>query len=494
MRICFVSGIVVDVDWLVELKALRDQHGYEIAAVVASDEGPTGDRLRAWDIPYHVRRLDLGRDRAAIYDAILDLARLFRREGYDVVQGHDFNSAVLARAAAWVADVPVRATRVLGTVHLEAPLSRVLEQATCWMNTLLLGVDYTLSQYRSMGVPPARLAWIASSVDPTKFEVGAGRGAYLRQAFGFSEDSALVGLVGHFYPRLAPSPWTPELMYGRCAKGHEDLLRAAPEILEALPHVRFVMLGGGFGAEGRAHLEEMKDLAITLGVSDRVVFAGAHPDMPAVLRDLDVCVQPSLTENLARATMEALLMERPVVASRTGGLVDLIEDGVTGLLTPPKDPQRLAAAVVWLLRHPQEGQAMGRAGRQRVLEKASPQGIAGRLAKQYQRVYDQSGGRGRRVVRWYRERLLRQGLRFVFGKLVWATLRFHQPPRSLPEHVNLFLLASGVAEWGPWILGLNLYRRWATGPFGFLSADGSFPRQVVRGASKPSAGSSPTNS
>ena len=278
MRICFVSGIVVDVDWLVELKALRDQHGYEIAAVVASDEGPTGDRLRAWDIPYHVRRLDLGRDRAAIYDAILDLARLFRREGYDVVQGHDFNSAVLARAAAWVADVPVRATRVLGTVHLEAPLSRVLEQATCWMNTLLLGVDYTLSQYRSMGVPPARLAWIASSVDPTKFEVGAGRGAYLRQAFGFSEDSALVGLVGHFYPRLAPSPWTPELMYGRCAKGHEDLLRAAPEILEALPHVRFVMLGGVVTGKARRWDVSWMFLACFLGmVLARVLLLGQNP-------------------------------------------------------------------------------------------------------------------------------------------------------------------------------------------------------------------------
>ena len=297
--------------------------------------------------------------------------------------------------------------------------------------------------------------------------------------FGFSEESTLVGLVGHFYPRLAPGPWTPEMLHGRCAKGHEDFLRAAQVILQALPHVRFVMLGDGFGADGRAHLEEMRALTASLGLSGKVAFAGGHSNMPAVFRDLDVCVQPSLTENLARATMEAMLMERPVVASRTGGLVDVVEDGVTGLLTAPGEPQELAEAIVWLLKHPEEGRAMGRAGREKILKKASPEGIDEQLAEHYRRGREATPASGRRVVSWCRERLIGPGLWYLFGKVVRETYTFSHPPRGLSERVSLLLLAAGASEWGPRILGPRLYQRWATGSFGFLSADGSFPRQIA---------------
>jgi len=389
-----------------------------------------------------------------------------------VVQSQDFNAMLLARVAAWVADVPVRVTRVIAPFHLEAPLSRQLDRMSCFMDTLFLGVKFTLDQYRAMGVPEHRLGWISSAIDPTLFDP-AGPGAGLRRQFGFPQDARLIGLVGHFYPRSKAGPWAPALAHGRCAKGHEDFLRAAVLVLARAPDVRFVLLGSGFGAEGEAHLREMKSLAMTLGLEGRVVFAGARTDMPAVLRDLDICAQPSVTENLACATMEALLMEKPVAASRTGGLVDVVEDGVTGLLVPPADPAALSHAMLRLLENPLDAAAMGRAGRLRIKAMASPEETVERLAALYRGQIAKSWGGHRAAISVLRRHLAVVWLRLAGAWIVQSTLAFSYPPKNARDRLRLSLLALDFPGWGPRVLGMDRYRRWATGPLGLLAPDGS---------------------
>lgn len=457
---------------MAQLQALRDRHGFEVAAVIASDAGEMGRQLREAGIDYHVRPLDLGRDFAAIHASILDLAALFRRERFDVVQSQDFNAMLLARLAAWVADVPVRVTRVIAPFHLEAPLSRQLDRLSCFMDTLFLGVNFTLGQYRTMGIPARRLGWISSAIDASVFDPLA-PGAGLRAQFGFAGGARLIGLVGHFYPRSSPGPWTPPLARGRCAKGHEDFLRAAVLVLARAPDVRFVLLGSGFGPEGESHLQEMRSLAASLGLQGRMVFAGARNDMPAVLRDLDICAQPSVTENLACATMEALLMEKPVVASRTGGLVDVVEDGVTGLLVPPADPAALARAMLRLLENPAEASAMGRAGRQRIMEMASPEQTVRQLARHYRAQIAQTRGGHRAAITALRRPLAAMWLRLARAWIVQSTLAFSYPPQGASDRLRLSLLALDFPGWGPRLLGMERYRRWASGPLGLLAPDGS---------------------
>jgi glycosyltransferase involved in cell wall biosynthesis len=99
-----------------------------------------------------------------------------------------------------------------------------------------------------------------------------------------------------------------------------------------------------------------------------VIFTGRHEDVPSLLAAADVAVQCSLVENLG-GTIEALLMERPVVATRAGGMPESVRDGETGLLVPPSDPEALAAAILRLLENRDEGAALGRAGRQLMLER-----------------------------------------------------------------------------------------------------------------------------
>jgi glycosyltransferase involved in cell wall biosynthesis len=102
--------------------------------------------------------------------------------------------------------------------------------------------------------------------------------------------------------------------------------------------------------------------AASLRIGHRVVFTGRREDVPAVTAALDVAVLPSYREAQGLSVLEAMALSRPVVASNVGGIPEMIEDGVTGLLVPPRDPEALAGAIVRLLRDHQLADILGRAG------------------------------------------------------------------------------------------------------------------------------------
>ena len=126
-------------------------------------------------------------------------------------------------------------------------------------------------------------------------------------------------------------------------KGQDWLIRAMPEIRAAVPEAVLVLVGDG---ESRSSLEQ---LVRETGVSDRVIFTGSIENPLAILEKADVMVLPSLSEGLPIALLEAMAMGRAVVASNVGGVPEVVQDGDTGLLIPPADPQALSTAIVRLL-------------------------------------------------------------------------------------------------------------------------------------------------
>jgi L-malate glycosyltransferase len=123
---------------------------------------------------------------------------------------------------------------------------------------------------------------------------------------------------------------------------------------------------------------------------------GARDDVPDVLDAIDVAVTCSDFEGTPLSVLEYMEAGLPVVASRVGGLPDLIEDGVHGLLVPRRDPTTLAQALHALLRDPERRRAMGEAGRQRRREQFDFDVMVGRLEDLYERLY--AGRRGRRTA------------------------------------------------------------------------------------------------
>ena len=162
----------------------------------------------------------------------------------------------------------------------------------------------------------------------------------LPDEYGMEPGSQIVGVVA----RLEPE------------KGHPTLLEAWPAVLRAVPDTYLLIVGEG------SRRDALEAQARELRIAHRVVFTGRRDDVPAVTAALDVAVLPSYREAQGLSVLEAMALSRPVVASNVGGIPEMIEDGVTGLLVPPHDAEALAAAIVRLLRDHPYADTLGRAG------------------------------------------------------------------------------------------------------------------------------------
>ena len=357
-----------------QLRELRDRYGHDVTAVVSGPRGKLIDKLKSENIPYQV--VSFAASAGPLMDtlmmplAVLKLALFFRRERFDVVQSHIFISMRIARPAAWLADVPARISMIAGPFHLEAPATRRIEKLTFWMETLLLpSCEKSVKLCRDMGVPPELLGpVIYYGPDERRFDPEVVPPVDLRAQFGWDPDTPIVCMVAHFYPRLSGGSWVPPEVRGRGIKGHSDLIQAAPIILKEFPTAKFLLVGTGWGEYGEKYLDELKNLVREMGLEASVIFPGHRDDVNEILRASNIAVQASLNENLG-GTIESLLLARPTVATRVGGLVDAVRDGETGVLVNPSDPQDLARGIMELLRDPKRATRLAEAGRRLMLER-----------------------------------------------------------------------------------------------------------------------------
>jgi glycosyltransferase involved in cell wall biosynthesis len=162
---------------------------------------------------------------------------------------------------------------------------------------------------------------------------------------GVPQGAPFVGMVGRI------THW----------KGQEILAEAAALVLQSHPDVHFVAVGSYF-ADQSHYLRNLKSLINSLGLNGRFHLVDYRPDVTDVYQALDIFVLPSIKpEPFGRVTVEAMIQGRAVIATNHGGTVELIEDGVTGMLVPPSDPKSLAAAIELLLADRTLREKMGRA-------------------------------------------------------------------------------------------------------------------------------------
>ncbi len=196
-----------------------------------------------------------------------------------------------------------------------------------------------------------RLAVVYNGVRLSDFQFHPRRRAAVRRELGLRGDEPVIGCVGR----------------GTAEKGHVYLLRA----LACLPRARIpttLFIGippAGSPADCAPHVREIHRELARLRLQKKVRLLGFRTDVPRLLSALDLLVAPSLQESFGRVAAEAMAASRPVVATRVGGLVEVVEEGETGLLTPPADPAALAGAIAALLATPARRERMGEKGRRR---------------------------------------------------------------------------------------------------------------------------------
>ncbi|MCX7717534.1 MAG: glycosyltransferase family 4 protein [Candidatus Sumerlaeaceae bacterium] len=302
--------------------------------------------------------------RAATLGDVMRLRRLLETFRPDILHlhgGRDSWLAVAALSTITRADRP----RVIRCKHNVFPVaqhplnvwqySRFFERIVCLSTAIV-------EQCASIrGVRRENLRLIPSASEAERFARNIQARRRVRAEFALKDDHIVVILVG----RLRPE------------KGHEVLLRAAPTILAANPQVRFLLAGGG---SMRSDLER---LAATLCISEHCLFAGFREDVPDLLSAADIAVQPSLSEGLGTSVLEACAAGLPVVASRTGGIPDVILDSETGILVEPGSHDALASALIKCASDPVLRERLGSAGRKRVSEEFSPERLVERTLELY---------------------------------------------------------------------------------------------------------------
>jgi glycosyltransferase involved in cell wall biosynthesis len=316
----------------------RIDRGRFDVSVVSLSPGPGARKIERLGVPVLV--LDEPDDGIAI-DA---LAAHFRDVRADVVHNHMFRAEVLGtKAAIAMSEAGTRKPFVVSTVHSSRVRSaadrELLRELTPAMDRLIAvsrAIERKVADEDRASVP---VSLIYNGIDLDRYDHQEPC-CTLREEYGMEPGAEIVGVVA----RLEPE------------KGHPTLLDAWPTVLRHCADAYLLIVGEG------TERQSLEAQARALRVAHRVVFAGRRDDIPAVTAALDVAVLPSYREAQGLTVLEAMALGRPVVASNVGGIPEMIDDGVTGLLVPPHDAPALAAAIVRLLADHPFADRLARAG------------------------------------------------------------------------------------------------------------------------------------
>ena len=323
-------------------------------------EGVAADQLRALKVKLIImpQLKVLYRTKSPLYWAgfMLNLAvgsiRLWhyiRRNRINLVHTTD-SLCLTGGVAARLAGVP--------SIHHVHGLTYVSPPAVRWLTAQILALTgdriLFISEATRQAIPPPPCAKdkalvIYNGVDLIEFRPGNSREQW-RRKFGLELDQPVVACIGNLEKR----------------KGQEYFVRACARVRQVYPDVRFLVVGGMHSPKTTCYGHMLKRLVQELGVEKNVIFTGIRYDIPDLLNAVDLVVQPSLSEAFGLAAAEASSCGVPVVATRVGGLPEVVRDGETGLLVPPADSEALAEAIIALLGDENRRNQMGSAGRRRV--------------------------------------------------------------------------------------------------------------------------------
>jgi glycosyltransferase involved in cell wall biosynthesis len=281
----------------------------------------------------------------------LRLSRLLRAEGIQIV--HCEHSRDLATAVPAVLlsgrRIPIILTRHVGSyLQKRDPFHRFTYHFVSRVVAISSVIRRNVIETTPMR--PERVLVIHNGVDLATFTPERGERDTARREFGYGDQDCVVGMVG----RLSPG------------KGHEELLKAVSILHRQYSEVRALVVGGASHNE-EAYAEGILRMARSLGLEGVVTFTGYRTDIPALLSATDIFAFPSHAEAFGLVLIEAMAMEKPVVSTNCDGVLDIVEDGVSGILVPPRSAEDLARALGSLVRDTERRTALARGGRARAM-------------------------------------------------------------------------------------------------------------------------------
>lgn len=293
---------------------------------------------------------------------------------YDIVHFHGSKAGMVGRIAAF----STRCRNTVMTVHNFIiyqevnPAKRLAfkygEKILSTVTSKIITVSVALKDdlVRNFGIPENKIVSIYNGIDVNKFTIPA-NAKKAREKYGVNPDTVTVGTLA----RMAPQ------------KGLEYFIKAVP-LISLKDNIKYLIAGDG------PQLAFLKSLVSELGLNEKICFTGFIKNVPEFMSCLDVFVVPSIAEGLSITTIEAMTAGLPVIASRTGGLPELVKHGETGLLVEPRDPVELAKAISKLLTDRTKRHMMGSCAKRKALEMFSHETMVSETCRLYDEIINNS--------------------------------------------------------------------------------------------------------
>ncbi len=349
---------------------LLDRERFEPILVCLSGRGALLEDVRALGVPLFAPAAQLGFQGMHLVRRIMATARVFRDQRPVIVHNYLLRANLVGSVAARMARVPVvlcstRGCHLLsGGQLLAAKIGNALAD-----KVMVNAVAVREFVHEHEGCPREKMFVIPSGIDTERFSPLPPEDH--KQRLGIAPDRIVIGTVTR----------------QRIRKGVEEFVRAIAAVAQYEPRVHGLIVGE-VQEQG-----EFRSIVQDAGVADRLTLAGRRQDMPQVYAAMDVYVLSSHDEGMSNALLEALAMEKPVVATDVGGTGEVIESGKTGLLVPPKDWQALARALGSVLQQRESWKELGKAGRKTVVERFSAHSMVRAMERVYVELAESRGVR-----------------------------------------------------------------------------------------------------
>jgi glycosyltransferase involved in cell wall biosynthesis len=328
------------------LKRLNGEHYQGIFASFLEGSNPneTLDQAQLNGVKHHGIPMSCRFDIRALWKLI----QLLRQEKVDLLCVHGYKSAVMGGWVGRRLNIPVVAfSRGYTSENLKVTFYEWLErQALRMVSGIIFVSEGQRKKMEAFGMGGKR-SWVvqnAISVESFQTSQGGNLKKEVLERLGIIDERKMVVSAG----RLSPE------------KGHRLLVEAIGKLRGNSSDTHFVFCGDG------PCKKDLEKQSKELGISEICHFAGFRRDLKDIFQTMDLMVLPSLTEGLPNVVLEAFACAKPVVATRVGGVPEIVEDGVNGILVPPERPDLMAEAIVKCLELPEKRRMMGEAGYKKV--------------------------------------------------------------------------------------------------------------------------------
>jgi glycosyltransferase involved in cell wall biosynthesis len=367
IRVCHIAHgdlwAGAEVQLVALLEALAHDSTWELSAIVLND-GRLACEIEKIGIPVSV----LSEKRHNSFALFMKIVAQLKLQRPDILHTHKYKDNILGVGAAAVVGVPAVVRVVHGMTEPFRGIAYMKMMGYEFVDRLITSAKVNKVVAVSSNIETAlkklygacKVVQIHNGINLEKVRASQDR-ERVRKQLGIRPDDYAIGTVG----RLTP------------VKGHEMLLRAAGSLMKKIPSIKVLIVGDG------PLMPELKQLTRELDMETKVIFAGERYDIYDLVKCMDIFALPSLHEGIPMSLLEAMALRRAVVASRVGGIPEVVDHGVNGLLVAPGNVAELAQELERIASDRSFAIKLGQAGAARVEAEFSATVMAKRTARLY---------------------------------------------------------------------------------------------------------------